>query len=169
VESTYADIEARTAFLSMFFSLLSAVSIGVNLIITPVIHRRLGPIAGLLAQPLVIILFSALFLFQPTLFFASATRMGDRGLSYSINRASRELLYVPIGSLLIYQAKAWIDMLGYRMFKVLGSAMILIVTGLVHESSRVTWLGILTILAGSIWMLMVTFIGREYQSACDTA
>lgn len=169
VESTYADIEARTAFLSMFFSLLSAVSIGINLIVTPFVHRRLGPIAGLLAQPLVIMLFSVLFLFQPTLFFAAATRIGDRGLSYSINRASRELLYIPIGSLLIYRAKAWIDMLGYRLFKVLGSAMILIVTGLVHESSHITWLGILTILAGSIWMLMVRLIGREYQAARDTA
>lgn len=169
VESAYADMEARTAFLSMFFSLLSAVSIGVNLIITPLIHRRLGPIAGLLAQPLVIVLFCALFLFQPTLFFAAATRIGDRGLSYSINRASRELLYIPIGSLLIYRAKAWIDMFGYRLFKVLGSAMILTVTGLVHESSRVAWLGFLTIIVCGIWVMLVGLIGREYRSAGETA
>ncbi len=163
VELVYTDIDARTAFLSMFFSLLSMVSIGVNLVVTPLIHRFFGPIAGLLAQPLVVILFSALFFFQPTLFFAGATRIGDRGLSYSINRASRELLYVPIGSLLIYRAKAWIDMLGYRLFKVLGSVMILAVTALVQAQFRDAYLSMATILVSCFWLLLIGFISREYR------
>ena len=164
VETTYTDIEARTAFLSFFFSLLSAISIGVNLMITPLVHRFLGPVAGLLAQPLAIMVFSALFFFNSTLLFAGATRIGDRGLSYSINRASKELLYVPIGSLLIYRAKAWIDMLGYRLFKVFGSALILLVTGLTQASVHFACLSMTAISGCALWILVVGFIGREYRS-----
>jgi AAA family ATP:ADP antiporter len=163
VESAYGVIDARTAFLSLFFSALSLVSIGINLFITPTIHRFLGPIAGLLAQPLVIMFFSFIFLFNGTLFFAGAVKIGDRGLSYSINRASRELLYVPIGSLLIYRAKAWIDMLGYRLFKVLGSAVILIITGITQVSSHLAYLSLITILICVVWLSMVAILGKEYR------
>jgi len=69
IESVYTDQEARTVFLSFFFSILSLVSIGVNLGLTPIIHRNLGPIAGMLAQPVLIALFSFFFLVQSTTFF----------------------------------------------------------------------------------------------------
>jgi ATP:ADP antiporter, AAA family len=163
VESSYVDVDARTAFLSLFYGLVNVVSIGVNLLVTPTVNRFFGPIAGLLAQPLAIITFSIMFLFNATLFFAGAIRIGDRGLSYSINRASRELLYVPIGSLLIYRAKAWIDMLGYRLFKALGSALILVVTGLSQVSSHFTYLSLTAILGCGIWLLLVGFVSREYR------
>ena len=139
------------------------VSIGVNILITPLVNRFFGPIAGLLAQPFAIMIFSALFFFNSTLIFAGATRIGDRGLSYSINRASRELLYVPIDSLLIYRAKAWIDMLGYRLFKVFGSALILIVTGLAPVSAHLAYLSLTAIIGCGVWLLMVGFISREYR------
>ena len=163
VEKSYPHVEARTAFLGMFFSLLSTVAITVNLIVTPFVHRVFGPIAGLLAQPLAIIVFSGLFLFNPTLFFAGATNIGDRGLSYSINRASKELLYVPIGSLLIYRAKAWIDMLGYRLFKVVGSVLILIVAALVHSRTRVFYLTLTTMLVCGIWLVLIGCIRTHYR------
>ena len=59
---------------------------------------------ALLALPVSTVVFMA----SPTLLIAAIMRISDRGLSYSINRASKELLYVPIDPLLIYQAKAWI-------------------------------------------------------------
>jgi AAA family ATP:ADP antiporter len=54
VEASYPEREARTAFLSLFFAVLGAVSIAVNMGITPLVHRALGAIAGLLVQPLMI-------------------------------------------------------------------------------------------------------------------
>jgi AAA family ATP:ADP antiporter len=153
VQSTYAEREARTAFLSVFFSLLSAVSIIVNLGITPLIHRNLGVIAGLLIQPLAMVLCSWGFLLHPTLTMGAVTKISDRGLSYSINRASKELLYVPIDPLVIYQAKAWIDMFGYRIFKVLGSVLILLFT---------QWLPLTFALAQLSWFILgicLTWIG----------
>lgn len=128
VEDAVADREARTAYLGQFFSMLSFIAIAINVIITPVVHRWLGVIGGLSAQPLAVAVSSIVFMGNPGLSTAAALKIADRGLSYSINRASKELLYVPIDPLLIYQAKSWIDMFGYRLFRVLGSVMILLLT-----------------------------------------
>ncbi len=162
VEAVYREQEARTAFLSMFFSLLGGVSIAVNLGLTPLIHRTLGVIAGLLVQPAMIILCSFGFFLQPGLFFSGATKVSDRGLSYSINRASKELLYVPIDSLLIYQAKAWIDMFGYRLFKIFGSLFILLFTGWLPQPLSVPQLGVLTFAICLVWVAIILRLRGEY-------
>jgi AAA family ATP:ADP antiporter len=169
VENVYPDREARTAFLSLFFSVLGIMSIGVNLGITPLVHRYLGAIAGLLVQPLMMFIFSWCFFLQSTLFFSSATKISDRALSYSINRASKELLYVPIDSVMIYQAKAWIDMFGYRLFKVSGSVVILLFTQWLPFTVSVPQLSWFTISICAIWIAIIFVLRIDYQVACEAA
>jgi len=163
VEAHYVEREARTAFLSMFFSVLGLVSIMVNLVITPLIHRKLGVIAGLLVQPLMIGLCSWGFLLQQTILTAGALKISDRGLSYSINRASKELLYVPVDPILIYQAKAWIDMFGYRMFKVLGSLLILLSTRWLPFTLGVGQLSWLTLGICTVWVGFISMLRSDYR------
>jgi AAA family ATP:ADP antiporter len=128
VEQAYPEREARTAYLSQFLSVLSGFALLINLLVTPLVHRRLGTIAGLLVQPLLLGAAALSFALQSRLVVAAAMKVTDRGLSYSINRASRELLYVPVDPVTIYRAKAWIDMVGYRTFKIAGNAVILLLT-----------------------------------------
>ncbi len=161
VETVYQEQEARTAFLSMFFSLLGLISILVNLVLTPLIQRHLGVIAGLLVQPLALSLCSWGFLLQPTLLFGAAAKISDRGLSYSINRASKELLYVPVDPVLIYQAKAWIDMFGYRLFKIFGSILILLATQLLMISFiQLSWF---TLNVCAIWIGLILILRHDYR------
>jgi len=169
VEASYPEREARTAFLSMFFAVLGAVSIAVNLGITPLVHRYLGAIAGLLVQPLMIWIFSWCFFFQSTLFFAAATKISDRAMSYSINRASKELLYVPVDSVLIYQAKAWIDMFGYRLFKVAGSVIILLFTQWLPFTVSLPQLSWFTVSICIIWIILIMVLRHDYQQVCEQA
>jgi AAA family ATP:ADP antiporter len=163
VEVSYPEREARTAFLSLFFSVMGFISVGINLVMTPLIHRFFGTIVGLLIQPLMISLFSWAFLFQPTLFFGSAAKVSDRGLSYSINRASKELLYIPIDPLVIYQAKAWIDMFGYRMFKVSGSFLILLFTQWLPVSLAIAQLSWITTSICAAWIAIILVLRHEYR------
>jgi len=164
IEKTILDTEARTAYLSAFFSVMSLVSIGINLGITPVVHRKFGTITGLLVQPVMISCCSLFFMLTPTNFFISATKISDRSLSYSINRASKELLYVPIDAVLIYQAKAWLDILGYRLFKVFGSFIILIVTRWLPVSMGIVQLSWLTIMLSCVWIFLVWVLRQEYRA-----
>lgn len=163
VEGHFAELEPRTAFLSGFFGVLGMISIAVNLGLTPLVHRWLGVIAGLLVQPVALGACSLGFFASPTLIYGAATKISDRGLSYSINRASKELLYVPIDSVLIYQAKAWIDMFGYRMFKVFGSLLILAFTRWLPVTLSVPQLSWFIVGICLLWVLLVDAIRREYR------
>ena len=162
VEVHYSEMEARTTFLSGFFGVLGMVAIAVNLGLTPLVHRTLGVIAGLLVQPLALGVCSLGFFASPTLFFGAAAKISDRGLSYSINRASKELLYVPIDSVLIYQAKAWIDMFGYRLFKIFGAFVILTFTQWLPVAVSVSQLSWFTVGICILWLVFIAAIRREY-------
>jgi len=126
--------------------------------------RYLGVLAGLLVQPIILATTTYGFWIQPSLIPAAAMKISDRGLSYSINRASKELLYIPVDPVLIYQAKAWIDMFGYRIFKVLGSMLILVLTewtALARNHFNLSWVVIAGCLA---WMLVLLYLYREYRN-----
>ncbi len=164
VEGAYHVLDQRTEFISTFFSVLGIVSIGINLVITPIIHRYLGIVAGLLTQPFAVAICSMSFAAIPTLMMASVLKISDRGLSYSINRASKEQLYIPIDPARTYQAKAWIDMFGYRLFKILGSTLILLFTQWLPFSLDVFQLGWVTVTVCALWIVVIGLLAREYRA-----
>ena len=116
-----------------------------------------------------IFIFSWCFFLQSTLFFSSAAKISDRALSYSINRASKELLYVPVDSILIYQAKAWIDMFGYRLFKVAGSVVILLSTQWLPFKVSVPQLSWFTISICAVWIAIIFVLRLDYQVVCEAS
>jgi AAA family ATP:ADP antiporter len=163
IESLYPERESRTAVLSLVFSLMNGVSIFVNILVTPLVLRYLGVLAGLLVQPLALATTSYGFVLQPTLWPAATMKISDRGLSYSINRASKELLYIPVDPVVMYRAKAWIDMFGYRIFKIFGSLLILVLTQWTAIASGRADLSWVIICGCIIWMLVLVNVYREYQ------
>lgn len=163
VSLEYPGRDERTAFLSRFLSWLGGIALAINLLITPLLLRRLGAISGMLCQPIALLLGSVGFASSASLLSGAALKISDRGLSYSINRAAKELLYVPVDPALIYKAKAWIDMFGYRAFKVLGAVSILALS---------QWTGLLTepqsyspgvIVAALLWIGLILSLARPYQ------
>ena len=163
VELTYADTDERTAYLSTFFAVLGLVAIVINLALTPLVHRFFGVMAGLLAQPVAIIVSSLAFSAYPALGMAAVMKIADRGLSYSINRASKELLYVPVDPVQTYQAKAWIDMFGYRVFKVLGSGLIIVMTQLSATPAPLGDLSLVVLACCATWIVAILLLSREYR------
>ena len=163
IEAAYSDLDERTAFIGEFFGVLGLVSIAVNLALTPMIHRYLGIMAGMLVQPVLLAVCSFGFIWQPTLAMASAMKISDRGLSYSINRASKEQLYIPVDPVLTYQAKAWIDMLGYRLFKIAGAGLIIVYTEWFALGDAVAPIGWLTLAICASWALVIAALSREYR------
>jgi ATP:ADP antiporter, AAA family len=169
VETTFTDTDQRTAYISEFFSVMGVVSILINLVATPAIHRVFGAIGGLVVQPVILAFGAIAFYAHPTLNMAGAMKIGDRGLSYSINRASKELLYIPVDPILTYQAKAWIDMFGYRLFKALGSGLILVVTAWMGEPTSAADLSWLTALICVFWIITLIQLAHAYRSVLASA
>ena len=161
IEQTYSETAERTVYLGRFFAFLNIAAIGINLIVTPLIHRHLGIFAGLAMQPIVLAFSAFGFFVYSTLTIAAGMKIADRGLSYSINRASKEQLYIPVDATSTYQAKAWIDMLGYRLFKVLGSGLILLTTVWLPIFS-VAELSIMTFVICLVWLYTIALVARYY-------
>ncbi|MDQ7074397.1 MAG: Npt1/Npt2 family nucleotide transporter [Gammaproteobacteria bacterium] len=169
VQDAFQERDPRTVFIANFFFILSAISLLINLVISPLIYHYLGVVAGLLAQPLMLFTTSALFMSNGGLMFGAAMKLSDRALAYSISRTSKELLYVPLSPVLIYQAKAWIDMLGYRVFKVLGSVLILALTDWGFLSLSVPELSWLTLSICLAWLVgaALLHIGYRWRAASE--
>lgn len=164
VENSIPTLEARTVYVGSLFSVLSAAALVVNLIVTPVVHERLGVRGGLLATPLLIAAAAALFALSPTLLFASVLKVADRGMCYSIYRASKELLYIPLPAAVTFRLKAWVDMFGYRLFKVLSSSLILIVTAWLAPSAYVGGIAALIAAGLAAWIWAIRGIYPLYTS-----
>ncbi len=162
VAENYPDREARTAILSIFFSALSAISIAVNVIATPIILNVFGILTGLMIQPLVIAATVFGFGLYPGFVSAAVMKISDRGLAYSLTRATRELLYIPVDTLLMYQAKAWIDMFGYRTFKMLGAVFILVILQWSPVNQNIFPLNSVVILACAVWMGILFVLHKHY-------
>jgi AAA family ATP:ADP antiporter len=123
----------------------------------------MGAVAGLLVQPLLLGASSLVFLAQSRLPVAAAMKIADRGLSYSINRASRELLYVPVDPVTIYRAKAWIDMVGYRSFKIVGNVVILLLTQWLPWQLGYAGLSWVVLVFCGVWAWAVLRVRADYS------
>jgi AAA family ATP:ADP antiporter len=78
-------------------------------------------------------------------------------------------LYIPIPSVLLYQAKAWIDMVGYRVFKISGSLLILFFTQWLPVSLSVPQLSWFVLMVCIIWVSLIFMVRPRYYSACRQA
>lgn len=165
VEDAYPEREARTAFLAGFLALLSGAGLFVNLLVTPLVLRHAGIVAGLLVQPLLLASSAVAFGLRPDLRGAGTMKVTDRALSYSINRAARELLYVGAEAGAIFRLKAWIDMVGYRVFKIVGNVAILAVTQVLPwAESRPVLVGAVVALC-AVWAAGALALGRTLGPA----
>lgn len=159
IEDRYTEREARTQALSFFFSILSVFAITVNLLVTPLLLRKFGVLAGLLVQPVMMFISTFGFMLNSGLWSASIMKISDRGLSYSINRASKELLYMPVDPEVMYQVKGWIDMFGYRTFKIFGALIIIALAQMTYIVIDLNWI---IMLGCAIWTGFLVVLYRDY-------
>ncbi|MEX2354017.1 MAG: Npt1/Npt2 family nucleotide transporter [Gammaproteobacteria bacterium] len=163
VEEAYRERELRTQFLSFFLSILGGVALAINLLITPLVLRRFGALAGMLFQPVALMIASVFFYANTTLLSGAVMKISDRGLSYSLNRAAKEMLYIPLDPVLIYRAKAGIDMFGYRLFKIAGAVLVLAMTQWFGLQWQPVDFCMIVIPVCLIWVWVVILLREDYR------
>jgi AAA family ATP:ADP antiporter len=96
-----------------------------QLLIVPVLlpAKRIA----LLLPPLVMAVATLSLAILPIATLAIVVAASDRGLNYSLQQVTRETLYVPLGDVERFKAKAFIDMFVDRAAKALGSLTLVIV------------------------------------------
>jgi len=151
-------------FFAGFFLWVNLLAAGVQLVVTPLLVRTLGPALALLLLPALLLGLSAGFLLVPALLSVQALVLTDNALNYSLNQTSRELLFLPATREERYRALAFIDMFGLRASKALAGGAMLVLQGLVvvHDTGDLRWYMIVT--AGPVagWIACTLWLARRH-------
>ncbi len=128
------QIDVQAAYSGKFYAAVSVLSVFFQFIVTPIALSWTSPqvIQGIL--PFVHLGTASVLFFHPTVMAATIAFAIFKSLDYSLFRASKEILYMPLSFDARYRAKEWIDVFGYRIGKGLTS-------GLLWAIQRLYWIG----------------------------
>ena len=142
--------EPRTAFLGFFWSGVNAVAFTLQLGLCPRLLRRFQVRLILAAIPLLYGAAALAGVFLPLLPVLGAALFLSKTVDYSVFRASKEVLYVPLPFSARYRGKMTIDALIYRSTKGAASAL-LSLAGLVAGVLPLRIYPLLAIVLGGLW------------------
>ena len=120
------NTDAITAFLAQITVYLSLIGFVIQVGLTSRIHRYLGIGFALLILPVSLGSTAVLMLAVGALWTPGVARILDTSLRYTVDKTSREILFLPLPADLKYRAKPFIDVTMDRVAKGLGALLILV-------------------------------------------
>jgi AAA family ATP:ADP antiporter len=117
VERSFPLKDQRTSWLGGFYALLNVGAAVMQFVITPLLLRRMKVRTVHLGIPVLHGMAVVLVLVLPGLWTAALAYGLFKALDYSLFRAAKELVYVPLTYDARYRAKELIDAFGYRAAK----------------------------------------------------
>jgi ATP:ADP antiporter, AAA family len=152
----------NTDDLAMFFGTFNMIaglmSLLLQLLLTGRVLRTLGVGPALFIVPTAMLMGSAGVLLLGSIVAAAALKASDQVLRYSIDKATVELLYLPVPAAQTFRVKSFIDTVVYRFGDATGGLMVLLFAAVLGWSpAQVSIVGI--VLAGA-WMI-AAFVARQ--------
>ena len=160
-----ANVGAVTAFLSQVVAYTSIIGFVVQILLTSRIHRYLGIGFALLIIPVVDASTGLLMLLTGALWTSGLARVMDTSLRYTVDKTTREILFLPLPVGIKYQAKPFIDVTVDRLAKGVGALILLVLVqpwGLGLGWRQLSYSSV-TIMA--IWAAFALTARREYLRA----
>ncbi len=164
-EQATSGLDERTAFFGNFYTVMGVSAFLFQVLFTSRIHRRLGVGVALRASPVTMglgtVLLLAAAVASPAALLPAALllKVGENGLRYSVDQATRELLFMPIPSQLRVKAKAFIDVFMARGAKGLAALLLLPVTFGIFTAVQAGWIALALI---GVWLALTVVAHREY-------
>lgn len=163
-EAFVAEQDAITSFLASVTLYISLIAFFVQIWLTGRIHRFLGIGFALLVLPVSLAITSLLILLFPVVWIAAFARVQDSSLRYTLDKTSREILFLPLPAELKHKAKPFVDVAVDRLMgKGLASILLLVLL----KVFDVEWyqLSYLSVAMVGLWMAMAVSAKREYIAA----
>jgi len=154
-----------TAFLAQVTVYLSLIGFAIQVGATSRIHRLLGLGFALMILPVSLGATGVVMLFNRALWAPALARILDTSLRYTVDKTSREILFLPLPASIKYKAKPFVDVTMDRFAKAMGALLILVLIkpwGLNLDWQRLS-LASLTLMG--VWVFMALRARREYLSA----
>ncbi|HYE88143.1 MAG TPA: MFS transporter [Vicinamibacterales bacterium] len=156
------NADAIAAFLGQLIVYLSLAGFVIQLTLTSRIHRVLGIGFALLILPISMGASAALILFNRALWAPSFGRILDTSIRYTVDKTSREVLFLPLPADLKYRAKPFIDVTMDRLAKGLGALLILVCIkdwGLGLDWQQLSYVSVVMV---GLWVVTSIAARREY-------
>ncbi len=164
-EATGIDGDAIAALLARVTVYLSLAGFVVGVAFTSRIHRSFGIAAALLLLPIGLGASATLILLTGALWAVAGARVLDTTLRYSVDKTTREVLFLPVPDDLRFRAKPFIDVTMDRFAKAAAAVLILV---LIHPRGLgLDWqqLSYASLFVMAAWVAMSLIAWREYRRA----
>jgi ATP:ADP antiporter, AAA family len=154
------DTDDLAMFFGTFNMIAGLMSLLLQLLLTGRVLRTLGVGPALFIVPTAMLLGSTGVLVLGSIVAAAALKASDQVLRYSIDKATVELLYLPVPSAHTFRVKSFIDTVVYRVGDATGGLLVLLFAAVVGWSpSQVSIVGIVLV---SAWMVAAFVARRQY-------
>ena len=164
-EQFHGDTPALTQFFGSFYLLAGGLSLGMQVLLTPVIVRRASVFVGLALTPVVLSGGTLLNLFGTTLFRATLLKLLDSGFAHSVQRSCTEMLYTPLPPNLTGEIKLISEGVAGRVGLVMAGFVLWVLAPTLTPHR--TLMLIAGLLAG--WCVSLMILKKVYQSAVTPA
>jgi AAA family ATP:ADP antiporter len=154
--------DAIAAFLAQVTVYLSLIGFVIQVGLTSRIHRVLGIGFALLILPVSLGSTAVIMLFNRALWAPALGRILDTSLRYTVDKTSREVLFLPLPSELKYRAKPFIDVTMDRFAKGMGALMILVLIkdwGFGWDWQQLSYASLTMV---GLWVITAIAARREY-------
>jgi ATP:ADP antiporter, AAA family len=157
--------DALTAFFGTIRFWISAAGFVIQIFLTSRIHRLLGVGFALIVLPFNLAVMAAIILANYALWAPSLGTIVDRSFRYTIDKTTREILFLPLPLDIKLQAKPFVDVTVDRMAKGIGSLMLLVLIqpwGLNFSWQQLSYVTLALVV---VWFVMAVLAKREYVAA----
>jgi ATP:ADP antiporter, AAA family len=159
-KESFANKDLLASFFGDFYFYAGLLALAFQLLLTTRLLRRFGIGTMLFLLPAIVFMGSAGLLISGTLAAAVLLKGSDQVLRYSLDRATVELLYLPLSARVKLQAKWFIDTVIWRFGDGLAGISVLILATYLHwRPQQLSWVSLALILG---WLVSVSFSGKQY-------
>jgi AAA family ATP:ADP antiporter len=164
-EESQGSGDAIAAFLAQIIVYLSLIGFFIQVVLTSRIHRYLGIGFALLILPVSLGSTGLLMLLNGAVWTAALARIVDTSLRYTVDKTSREILFLPLPTDLKYRAKPFVDVTMDRISKGVGALLILVL--IKDWGLGLSWqqLSYASLTMTALWIFFALRARREYIAA----
>jgi AAA family ATP:ADP antiporter len=154
------DTDQLAMFFGTFNMIAGVMSLILQMVLTGRVLRTVGVGPALFIVPTAMLMGSAGVLMIGTLVAAAALKASDQVLRYSIDKATVELLYLPVPASHTFRVKSFIDTVVYRLGDASGGLVVLLFAAVLGWSPvRMSLVGIAFVL---VWLAIAYVARRQY-------
>ncbi|NWG13413.1 MAG: HEAT repeat domain-containing protein [Acidobacteria bacterium] len=160
-----ANTDEITAFLATVAFWTSLFGFLIQIAVTSRIHRYLGIGFALVLLPVSLGTTGLIILFYATLWAPAVARVLDQSLRYTVDKTTREILYMPLPADSKLEAKPFVDVTVDRFAKGIGAVLLLFLISSWGLGLNWQQLSYVTVLMTGLWIFMALKAKRAYQEA----